>query len=171
MASRTKVASEAHHYVPKFYLKGFTDKKVLWVYEQGKPPRASKPKEEAHRENFYTYDDKGYPDNSVEKSLSTAESVVAPTFKKLANRQCQMSDEERDNLFVFVAMTFARVPAFRNYLDYAMARVMKHHNKEQAQNKDEFYAHCKKIESETGTSLGDYTGRAARLRGLHGSRG
>src|SRR6267154_2574190 len=114
MENSAKVVSEAHHYVPKFYLKGFTDKKVLWVYEQGKTLRESKPKAEAHRENFYTYDDNGYPDNRIEKSLSSAESVVAPIFRKIANPQFQMSDDERTSLFVFVAMTFVRVPAFRN---------------------------------------------------------
>jgi hypothetical protein len=41
--------AKAAHYVPKFYLKGFTGaNRVLWVYEKFKAPRASKPKDEGH---------------------------------------------------------------------------------------------------------------------------
>ena len=89
----------------KFYLKGFTDpQKTLWVYEKGKPSRASKPKDEAHRENYYTYEDKGYQDTTIERSLSKSESIVAPIFRKLANPQFQMTEEQAANLIVFGAM-------------------------------------------------------------------
>ena len=65
-----------HHYVPKFYLKGFMDRQqVLWVYEKGQnAPRASNPKQEGHRENYYTFTDRDTPDDSTEKMLSKAES-------------------------------------------------------------------------------------------------
>ncbi len=48
----------AQHYVPKFYLKGFTDKAgALWVYERHKSLRESKPKHEANRPDYYTIKD------------------------------------------------------------------------------------------------------------------
>src|SRR5947209_17314037 len=53
MSGSSNSLPSAHHYLPRFYLKGFTEKKQLWVYEKGKPPRASKPKYEAQRENYY----------------------------------------------------------------------------------------------------------------------
>jgi hypothetical protein len=44
----TAVEPKAQHYIPNFYLNGFTDRsRVLWVYEKFKPLRASKPKNEA----------------------------------------------------------------------------------------------------------------------------
>jgi hypothetical protein len=44
----TAVEPKAQHYIPNFYLNGFTDtSRVLWVYEKFKPLRASKPKNEA----------------------------------------------------------------------------------------------------------------------------
>ena len=54
--------SRAHQYVPVFYLKGFTsptakDKGFLWVYEQSKPIRKSKPVNEACERDFYAYED------------------------------------------------------------------------------------------------------------------
>src|SRR5260221_84365 len=49
-SGKPMTVSRAHHYVPVFYLKGFTspkDREYLWVYEQGKPMRKSKPVNEA----------------------------------------------------------------------------------------------------------------------------
>lgn len=54
MATLLADVQAEHHYVPKFYLKGFTGRNgVLSVHERHKPPRASKPKDEANRENYY----------------------------------------------------------------------------------------------------------------------
>jgi hypothetical protein len=97
-----------HHYIPKFYLKGFTDKEgSLWVYENGKTaPRRSTTKHEGHRENYYVFEDRGFPDDSTEKMLSRVESVVAPTIKKLANSQFRLNDRQRSELYSFVALMF-----------------------------------------------------------------
>lgn len=156
MATPAAALAEAHHYVPQFYLKGFTEKKVLWVYEQGKPPRDSKPKYEAHRENYYTHNDRGTPDSTIEKMLSKVESVAAPIFVKLANRQFQMTRQQRDELFTFVALTFVRVPAYRSYIDRALSAMMKKHTLKRAQDREAFYADCKKVEAESGRPFGDY---------------
>jgi hypothetical protein len=62
--------SKAQHYIPKFYLKGFTDKQgALWVCERFKPMRKSKPKEEAHRPDYYTHADLGERDEKAESIL------------------------------------------------------------------------------------------------------
>src|SRR5262249_12766878 len=139
MATPEAVPSQAHHYIPRFYLKGFTEKKVLWVYEQGKPPRESKPKFEAHRENYYAHDNNGSHDSSTEKMLSTVESIVAPTFVKLANPHFQMTRQQRDELFTFVALTFVRVPAYRSYLDRGFSAFVKKRSQDLAQNAEAFY--------------------------------
>lgn len=157
MTDQVANTSEAHHYVPKFYLKGFTDEhKTLWVYEKGRPPRRSRPKDEAHRENYYTYDDKGYPDSSIEKVLSQSESVVAPIFKKIANPQFRMTNTQAGNLLAFVAMTFVRVPAYRSYIDRTMEQIMKNVSQQHAQDREKFYADCKQMELQSGSSIGDY---------------
>jgi hypothetical protein len=146
-----------HHYVPKFYLKGFTDKRgALWVYEHGvNAPRQSKPKHQGHRANYYTFDDRGQPDASTEKVLSRAESVVAHTFRKLANPQFTMTEKERSELYSFVALMFVRVPAYREYIDNLASRMMKAHSQSIARDRDKFYAMIRQYEAETGHSLGD----------------
>jgi hypothetical protein len=62
----TAVEPKAQHYIPNFYLDGFTDtSRVLWVYEKFKPLRASKPKNEAHKPDYYTHVEQGERDENV----------------------------------------------------------------------------------------------------------
>jgi Protein of unknown function (DUF4238) len=58
MATAPSSEAKAQHYIPKFYLKGFTGKQgSLWVCERFKGIRESKPKKEAHRPDYYTVSD------------------------------------------------------------------------------------------------------------------
>ena len=149
-----------HHYVPKFYLKGFMDRQqVLWVYEKGQnAPRPSNAKKEGHRENYYTFTDRGTPDDSTEKMLSKAESMVAPTIKKLRNPQFKMNDTQRSELYTFVALMFVRVPAYREFLDAQASKFMKRVSQGLARDRDEFYRTLKAYEAETGESIADPEG-------------
>jgi hypothetical protein len=80
--------AENHHFLPRFYLKGFMGQGKLWVYEHGTTaPRESKPKNEGHRLNYNTVAVDGHPDNQVEEMFGKVESLLAPTAKKLANPQ------------------------------------------------------------------------------------
>ena len=68
---------KAQHYIPNFYLKGFTDKAgTLWVYEKFNPMRASTPKKEAHRPDYYTHEENGQRDETAENMLKVIESRV-----------------------------------------------------------------------------------------------
>ena len=143
--------------MPKFYLKGFADKQgMLWVYEKGKnAPRASKPKAEANRENYYVFTDRGTPDDGAEKLLSKVESIVAPTIRKLANPQFKMNDQQRGELYAFVALMFVRVPAYREFIDKTMSEMMKRFAVSQAKDSEKFYGAVKEMEAETGKPLAD----------------
>src|ERR1700732_4798211 len=113
------VEAADHHFVPKFYLKGFTgSSKKLWVYEKGcNAPRESTPKHEGHLENYYTFTDRGYPDDQAEKMLAKVESAIAPIIRKLANPLFVMDENQRSELYTFVALTYVRVPAYREFID------------------------------------------------------
>jgi hypothetical protein len=152
------VESANHHYVPKFYLKGFTDKKgYLWAYEFGKnAPRQSDPKHEGHREDYYTFADRGYPDDSAEKMLSRAESLVAPTIRKLANPQFKMNEQQISELYTFVALMYVRVPAYREFVNVVSAKMIKEFAQNQALDNDKFYEILKDYETKTGRSVGDH---------------
>jgi Protein of unknown function (DUF4238) len=65
-------APRAHHYLPVFYLKGFTSPYAgrLSVYEKGKPLRKSTPVNEAHRRDLYSFEDEQGHHRDFEKQLS-----------------------------------------------------------------------------------------------------
>lgn len=167
MASPSEIVTEAHHYIPRFYLKGFTQNKQLWVYEKGKVPRASKPKDEAQRNNYYmVHDAVGHAPDSVERMLSKIESIVAPTFRRLANPQFEMGQREIEELYSFVALTFVRVPSFRDYMNRAFEKWLKHRMQRKAADAAAFVAQCKEMEAKTGKTLGDHEKlRLAILKG------
>src|SRR6266446_8672967 len=69
---------KAQHYIPNFYLKGFTDRqKRLWVCERFKPIRNSKPKDEANRPDYYTLAEQGRRNETAEDLLKQVESRAA----------------------------------------------------------------------------------------------
>jgi hypothetical protein len=90
-----EATKKAQHYIPRMYLKRFVDSTGrLWVLERGKKPRASIPKDEAQRHDFYTYDDAGSRDETAEKVLSVVESRVSPILKGVAHPQFRMTPEQ-----------------------------------------------------------------------------
>src|ERR1700747_3225075 len=102
--------AKAQHYIPKFYLKGFTDKEgTLWVCEKFKPIRPSKPKNEANRPDYYSHSEKGERDETAEDVLKDVESQSAPIIRKLANPQYTLTPENAGRVVLFIAFLFARV--------------------------------------------------------------
>jgi hypothetical protein len=123
----------AHHYVPQFYLQGFTDmtrakKPVLWVYEKQKPTRRSTPTESGHQRDFYAFQDKdGTKNFEVENLLSQLEGTVAPLVHDAEPSEIL----RRKAIFaIFVALTQQRVPAARKYTRQVMRQMVEAFRKE-----------------------------------------
>ncbi len=151
MANGSLSQSRAQHYVPKFYLKGFTDPKgVLWVLERFKAPRASRPKDEAHHPDYYCHTEKGEADDGAEDALQVIESRSAPIIPKLANPQYVLTPENLEALLVFVASMFVRVPSWREFLDKKVADIIQTRYQRYASDKDKFYALCADYEKAMG---------------------
>ena len=150
--------AKAQHYIPNFYLKGFTDpNSVLWVYERFKPPRGSASKKEAHKPDYYTHAEHGQRDETVEFELEAIESRAAPVVRKLANYHFAPSPEQMGHLYLFVAFMFARVPSWRGVLDQYLAQFVRDAQLRNAKDRDRFHRQCAEIEKNTGKSLGmDY---------------
>ncbi|HEX8817536.1 MAG TPA: DUF4238 domain-containing protein [Terriglobales bacterium] len=146
---------KAQHYVPKFYLKGFTDKSgVLWVCEKHKPIRSSKPKEEANRPDYYTHVSGEKRNEMAEDILKELESRAAPIIRKLANPQYLLTPENAAQVIMFVAFQFARVPSWREHLDRMASDLMMNHLRKEAGDKEKFYQTCAEIENSNGKKLG-----------------
>ncbi len=117
------------HYIPQFYLARFADarsargKQVIWVYENGKAPRPSTPREEAHQNYYYVYEDESGNQKSVEEKFAEIESVIAPLFSELDDRRYFFSPEEKESMAVFLALMFTRVPMGRESIDRLSVRI------------------------------------------------
>jgi hypothetical protein len=155
MSATPSSGQKAQHYIPKLYLKGFTDRqKRLWVCEKFQPIRSSRPKYEAHRPDYYTHEERGERDETAEDVLKQVESQSAPIICKLANPHYALTPERAGRVILFVAFMFVRVPTWREHLDniaagLAMSRLMR-----VANDRENFHQICAEMEREKGKSLG-----------------
>ena len=157
MATAPSLDAKAQHYIPKFYLKGFTDKRgSLWVCERFKAIKESKPKKEAHRADYYTVADEGQRNETAEDILKEVESKAAPIIRKLANPQYILTPENASRVIMFVAFLFARVPSWREHLNSLSVQVAWKMLQREANDKEKFHQTCLEIEQKQGRSLGDF---------------
>lgn len=110
-----------HHYIPRFYLSGFVDQRILqrenreviWVYERGKDPRPSSAANEARERDFYSYKDGDSRSVQFETWLSKLEETVAPIINHLKTKQRDITEVEKDWLALFAGIMQMRTPARR----------------------------------------------------------
>ena len=165
---KTPQSTADHHYVPKFYLNGFSDRKgQLWVYEKSVvAPRASTPKREGNRADYYVFTELGEKDDSAELMLGTIENMVAPIFRSLRRREHVLSPSEVGHLFAFIGVMFVRVPAYREYWDEMTGMEITIHAQEMIKKSGVFEKFLRYYEAKTGRPLADPEGvRQAVLRG------
>jgi len=133
-----------HHFLPVSYLRNFCSPEgYIYVYERGKPPRRSVPKQEAHIRDFYTYEDEGGKNFEIENILSKFESDAAPVIQGIVDRAASKShryltDEETEILRKVVALMFLRVPAGRKLDKEYIAPAVRKLIEESAQDSKRF---------------------------------
>lgn len=118
MKNPFKSELRANHFVPQFWLAGFTEDGNkdgrLWVTDLKRQKQwPSSPAEAGHRRDFYRVSDPELDPVGAEKLLSKIEDATAPTIKKLATELRGPADDELDTLFLFLATQWMRVPKFR----------------------------------------------------------
>jgi hypothetical protein len=148
--------ARAHHYLPVFYLKGFAsetsqDKGFLWVYEKGKPPRRSKPENEAHQRNLYSYEDERGERRNLEQALSQIESAVAPFFRAVENGYYDFHPDDWEGFTYFIALMWLRGPSGRDFVNGLSSEVMKSEVKKHAQDAERFSNQYQRFLDESGT--------------------
>jgi Protein of unknown function (DUF4238) len=146
----------AHHYIPVFYLKGFTSPNVnntdyLWVYEQGKPIRKSKPVNEAHQRNFYAFEDEDGKRRDLEQPLSHIESIVAPLFRAIDDGYHRFHLSDFEGLTIFMALLWVRGPFGRDFVNRLSAQAIKQATKEYAKDADKFTRKYEEYLNTSGT--------------------
>lgn len=109
--------AKRHHYLPRFYLAGFSRDGLLAVYDEDREHlRLGQPANIAVRKHYYSLvDENGAKDPSVEGSLARIEGRTKPVFDALVNRQF-LATEERYYLAIFLGIMACRTPLFERLL-------------------------------------------------------
>jgi len=111
-----------HHYLPKFYLEGFSKDGLVAVYDREKNEvRLQQPKDTAVIGHFYTMEDaEGRRRFEVEALLSEYEGKASLIIRKLASTETINADERTD-LAIFIALAAMRTPDIVESLKLAKA--------------------------------------------------
>jgi hypothetical protein len=115
-----------HHYLPQFYLDGFTRDGLFWLFDRKKGEfRKQTPINTAVESGFYTVRmSDGTDSDAVEETLATIEGVVKPAVDRLDAAE-SISDEDRRSTAAFIATLYLRTPGFRRNHDAAHETMMK----------------------------------------------
>lgn len=105
------LSPKRHHYLPEFYLKGFTRDEMLWIFDRkAREYRRQPPRNTAVIGHYYTTaTESGEKDYSIETHLAETESEAKPIIEKLEDGQT-ISTEERIGLAYFLALLVSRTP-------------------------------------------------------------
>ena len=119
MATAAEREPRGHHYVPKCWLAGFTETgekdSRLWVTDLGRRNQwATTPVKAGRQRDFYRTSADELDPVAFEKLLCRVEDSVAPLLKSLHKKP--PTRDELQVLLLFMAMQWARVPAFRPFM-------------------------------------------------------
>jgi len=103
-----------HHYIPQFYLKGFSsDGKHLFVLDkqtsQEERFRYQTINSIAFQKHLYTYQTKSKKKETLEDLFSQVEGRAATVIKKVEQKQ-DLTDQERNDFSLFLSFLWIRVP-------------------------------------------------------------
>ena len=121
MSSVKEPGPRRHHYVPRCWLAGFTetgDKNgKLWVTDLRRRKQwPTGPGDAGFIKDFYRLSDEQIDPASAEKALSQIETEIAPILRRIDQELREPGVEEFEALLYFIAIQWARVPAFRPFI-------------------------------------------------------
>jgi len=122
-----------HHYVPQFYLAGFTqngrqDGRLYVLDRSEKTQRPSSPENTAHQRDYHAVALGPSVDRmGVEKALATVEGQQAAVLRRVLGEQDlpPEDDEAIADLMAFVALMAVRIPRFRELVSDFIDRAEK----------------------------------------------
>lgn len=108
-----------HHYIPQFYLKGFSqDQEHLHIFDKLAESEEARFRYQttqaiAYKKNFYTYETKDRSKETLEGMFSEIEGLAQQAITKLSRGE-QLDRELRSYLALFVAFIWVRTPLFKS---------------------------------------------------------
>lgn len=142
--------SRRHHYVPKFYLAGFTPSATpddyLWVFDKktGKSWK-SKPENVAFERDFFRADVPGFSPNIFENALSEFESKASGVLKDLIRTASMPAGESFIILMNLIALMATRIPGFRDAISEPLSEMGKFILKMLVSSPDKYKAQVRKM--------------------------
>ncbi len=152
---------QKHHYVPAFYLNGFTDSSnsdLVWVYQKENDALfCAKPENIGFIKHYHTFtNEDGKKDSeTVENLLSEIwESPSSDIIKKI--REGKFPENEQRALFAsFLGISLTRVPYYRENIDKVMAHTALELYKQIASTPEGFKKSLENYKNATGVDLTD----------------
>lgn len=147
-----------HHYVPAFYLAGFTVDRnrdaSFSVYDREKNEfRTQTPDTSAHQRYYYaTETPEGKRDFSVETFFSGFENAAKPLIDKL-EQEGIITDDERATLALFFALLHTRVPQFERTSNEIYDAMQKALNRIRYRSPDDVRQAMDELEREQGIKI------------------
>lgn len=119
-----------HHYVPEFFLAGFTPSgskdDFLQVLDQRHGKRwQAKPAEVAHQKDFYRVEAAQVEPDVLEKQFSEFEGRAATVIKQIIKTAILPKGDDFNTLISFIAFSAIRVPRVRKVFSDPMVKIAK----------------------------------------------
>lgn len=113
------------HYLPRFYLEGFSTNGLVAVYDREKDEvRLQPPVNTAVIGHFYTMiDAEGRQRFEIEQMLAGVEGRASPVIAKLAGNQ-EITQGEREDLSMFIALGAMRTPSIVDSIKAASSNMI-----------------------------------------------
>jgi len=146
--------TKRQHYLPQFYLKGFTKEEKLWVYDREKNEfRIQTPLNTAIEKDYYSFiDNKGEKNKSIEKMLANIEGRVVPVFDKISKQE-NLSVEDKGIMSLFLSFFIYRVPEFQKLSDEIAHKISEITIKNLISSKEQAAKWIKNYEKDTGKTF------------------
>lgn len=118
--------AKRQHFLPRFYLEGFTRGGLLAVYDRtSNETRVQQPKDTGVIGHFYTFEDEeGRKRFELEHALSLSETQASAVIRKLAAADL-IDDAEKSELALFIALGACRTPDFVDSLKSAKSEMIR----------------------------------------------
>ena len=147
-----------HHYIPQFYLKGFSDpnqQNHIWRYSKDNSEQISiSIKDACVQSHYYSFTMTDGERNSemAENFFQSIEDDAANILRKIKSRS-DLSTDERAYFSNFIAFQLTRVPAFRNWILESKAYLMKRVMQFSAAYKESFEIMVKNVCEKEGIEI------------------
>lgn len=145
-----------HHYIPVFYLNGFTNLNgYLWVYDKDdKGLFESSPEGIAYENHYFSFmTPEGEKDSeTVENFFMDLEGESSKVVRKILAGET-LTEDERVTFAVFVSSMMVRVPNLRNNIRSSTADMIKNLTAFIAAHKENFTGMIERYKKETGQKI------------------